>query len=354
MKRGLVRAWAAWHEQSVDQKRERLLCARRLRAMAGKRLQTCLLAWHDRRMHARAGRTTVSWVHKYAALLCEACLSESWERWRGKAAAAKMMRIKGQGQRSKEASTSSGCVDKVPRDYYLRMTIETQSGEMRVKSVEPGSACEGVLRQGDHILSIDGQRPRDPAHLRVICRGLPGTIVAIKYVRAPTSKWRSEEVLEHLLLRWVNQDDGQPVFTKYIPATPRELPVSQAAAAQARHPSSSSSRAIPTSLVECFLARMNARRAHTFSVTYTHTCVRARTHTHTHTHTHERTRKRTSASTHTRTHTHTYTHTRARAYARTHTRASSRRLLQGALNAASSLLLPQPSMPHHLSSSRTS
>ena len=60
------------------------------------------------------------------------------------------------------------------------MTIETVGGEMRVKSFEPGSACEGALQKGDLILSIDGKRPKDPAHLRDICRGLPGTIVAIR------------------------------------------------------------------------------------------------------------------------------------------------------------------------------
>jgi len=48
-------------------------------------------------------------------------------------------------------------------------------------------------------------------------------------VRA-TSKWRNEEILEHLLLRWTNER-GNPVFTKYVPATPRRP---DAAAAQAR------------------------------------------------------------------------------------------------------------------------
>jgi len=47
-------------------------------------------------------------------------------------------------------------------------------------SKEPGSACEGALRVGDLILSIDGKQPRDPAHLREICPGPPGTIVAPK------------------------------------------------------------------------------------------------------------------------------------------------------------------------------
>ena len=44
-----------------------------------------------------------------------------------------------------------------------------------------------------------------------------------------TSKWRNEEILEHLLLRWTSER-GEPVFTKYVPATPRQP---DAAAAQA-------------------------------------------------------------------------------------------------------------------------
>lgn len=222
MRCGLVCAFAGWRQQSFTQQRARRAGAKLQGAMTSKRLKASLQALQEHRMHARARRTAARWVDKYAASLCEACLSTAWMRWGAKAAATKSMR----GQRC-AGDTSS--VPQEPRDYYLRMTIETHKEQMRVKSVEPGSACEGVLQPGDQILSIDGQQPRAPAHLREICRGTPGTIVAIKYVRAPTSKWRSEEVLEHLLLRWSNQQ-GQPIFTKYIPATPRQ----QAGDVQAR------------------------------------------------------------------------------------------------------------------------
>ena len=122
------------------------------------------------------------------------------------------------------ASVNSSAFDDNPRDYLLGMNIASKDNTMTIKSFAPASVCAGILRAGDSLLSIDGRRIKDVKHLRQICRGVPGTIVSIKYTREP-----SDEVLEMQLLRSSNAQ-GQPVLTEYIPCTPRALPPSAAGA----------------------------------------------------------------------------------------------------------------------------
>jgi chromosome segregation ATPase len=122
-----------------------------------------------------------------------------------------------------QASVNTSAFDDNPRDYLLGMNIASKDSGMTVKSFAPGSVCAGILRSGDQLLSIDGRRIKDVKHLRQICRGVPGTIVSIKYTREP-----SDEVLEMQLLRASNAQ-GQPAFREYIPCTPRAPPPSSTA-----------------------------------------------------------------------------------------------------------------------------
>jgi hypothetical protein len=121
-----------------------------------------------------------------------------------------------------QASIDNSALDDAPQDYLLGMNIASKDSGMTVKSFAPGSVCAGILRSGDQLLSIDGRRIKDVKHLRQICRGVPGTIVSIKYTRKP-----SDEVLEMQLVRASNAQ-GQPVFREYIPCTPRAPPPSAA------------------------------------------------------------------------------------------------------------------------------
>jgi len=139
--------------------------------------QACVRAWYQLRARRRVSRSIACWAARFVGALDETVLEASLARWRALSAA----RVRGRALAPRVAGDARG-VGSAARDYYLQMTIETAGGEMRVKSFEPGSACEGALRIGDLILSIDGKQPRDPAHLREICRGPPGTIVAIRYL----------------------------------------------------------------------------------------------------------------------------------------------------------------------------
>ena len=123
----------------------------------------------------------------------------------------------------RQAPVNTSTLDDTPQDYLLGMNIASKDSGMTVKSFAPGSVCAGILRSGDQLLSIDGRRIKDVKHLRQICRGVPGTIVSIRYTRKP-----SDEVLEMQLVRASNAQ-GQPVFREYIPCTPRAPPSSAAA-----------------------------------------------------------------------------------------------------------------------------
>ena len=116
------------------------------------------------------------------------------------------------------STTLNSLHEDAPREYLLGMHIVSKGNTMMVKSFARGSVCSKALRAGNHLISIDGRRIKDAAHLRQICRGVPGTILSIKFKQAV-----SDEVFELQLLRGVNAQ-GDPVLTEHIPCTPRGPP----------------------------------------------------------------------------------------------------------------------------------
>ena len=124
------------------------------------------------------------------------------------------------------STTLDSLHEDVPRDYLLGMHIVSKGNVMTVKSFTPGSVCSKALRAGNQLISIDGRRIKDANHLRQICRGVPGTIVSIKFKQTS-----SEEVFELQLLRGISAQ-GEPVLTEHIPCTPRGPPPLPAHVAQ--------------------------------------------------------------------------------------------------------------------------
>jgi len=123
------------------------------------------------------------------------------------------------------STTLNSLHEDAPREYLLGMHIVSKGNTMTVKSFARGSVCAKALRAGNHLISIDGRRIKDAAHLRQICRGVPGTILSIKFKQD-----LADEVFELQLLRGVNAQ-GDPVLTEHIPCTPRGPPPAAAIAA---------------------------------------------------------------------------------------------------------------------------
>ena len=131
------------------------------------------------------------------------------------------VRIPTSSQSSRPRETVNTCVyEDVTRGYDFRLGLHVldKKGSMRVASFTTTSVCKDALQIGDQILSIDGQRVRDARHLRQLCHGDFGTLLSIRYSRMP-----NEEVFEILLQRSAD-GQGQPIFTHYVPCTPRAPP----------------------------------------------------------------------------------------------------------------------------------
>ena len=120
-------------------------------------------------------------------------------------------------KRENPSTVNTSMYEDVTREFRLGLHVLDKVGSMRVASFTPTSVCKDTLQVGDHILSIDGQRVRDARHLRQLCDGAVGTILSIRYSRIP------DEVMEVMLQRSVD-GQGQPIFTHYVPCTPRAPP----------------------------------------------------------------------------------------------------------------------------------